>query len=167
VALKLHGDRSSMLGRHSACGVHGKVRKSSVRTLARLFLLAAIFLHPTAASATGPPLLFFDTGSAHLGPTAAATLDYAAEWLRGAHAELISIEASADRVGSAAANRRLARRRGETVKAALVRRGFRADQIIIKAFGESRPLIETPDDVPEPQNRFAMIFIERMTLPSK
>jgi OOP family OmpA-OmpF porin len=107
-------------------------------------------------------MVWFDSGNARLSPTAVLILDNAAKWLRANSAELISIEAFADRLGSNAANLRLSRRRGEAVKAMLVQRGFRPDQILVKAFGEKRPLIETLDGVAERQNRYAMIFIERM-----
>ena len=89
-------------------------------------------------------------------------LDYAAQWLRESRAVAVSIEASTDRVGSASSNLRLSRRRGEAVKAALVRRGIPAEQITVKALGETRPLVETADGIPESQNRYAMIFIDRM-----
>jgi outer membrane protein OmpA-like peptidoglycan-associated protein len=91
-----------------------------------------------------------------------AILDWAVRWLQEANAESITVDGNADRVGSAAANRRLSRRRAEAVRAALVRRGFPTDRITVRAFGEERPLVETEDGVAERQNRYAIVMIERM-----
>lgn len=76
-------------------------------------------------------------------------------------AETFCIVASADRVGSRSYNLRLSRRRGEAVRRELVRRGFRANAIVIRAWGEDRGLVETADGVAEANNRFAMMFYGR------
>ena len=89
-------------------------------------------------------------------------LDWAIEWLRSANADKIRVDAAADRVGSDSFNLRLSRRRGEAVKAALVRRGFPADRIEVRALGEAQPLVETADGVAQRDNRYASIMIETM-----
>ena len=45
-----------------------------------------------------------------------------------------------DRSGSAQYNQRLSLRRAETVAAELVRHGISRNEIVVQAFGESRPL---------------------------
>src|SRR5687768_15524806 len=126
------------------------------------WLFVALVLAASPVSASFPPYVQFDSGSARLTAQAEARLDDAVTWLRSNNAETIWIQAQADRVGPASANLRLSRQRGEAVKAALVRRGFRPDQITIRAYGESRPLVSTPDGVAEPDNRLAIIFIDSM-----
>lgn len=112
------------------------------------------------AHASMAPNVHFKFGSAKLGVQHDATLDYAVKWLRSANAKSMFIEAYADRVGSAQSNFRLSRRRGEAFKAALVQPGFRPDQITVRAYGESRLALETADGVAEPQNRWAIVFID-------
>jgi outer membrane protein OmpA-like peptidoglycan-associated protein len=90
-------------------------------------------------------------------PAAAAILDQAAV----AYAPLghctIWIYTHSDRAGAAAYNLALSRRRAAAIAAYLRRRGLTAP-FRIEAFGESRPLVETPDGVREPQNRRAEII---------
>ena len=63
------------------------------------------------------------------------------------------LTAGADRVGPADYNMRLAGRRGEAVKAALVRRGIPASVIGVEALGESLLFSPTADGVPDEFNR--------------
>lgn len=67
-----------------------------------LGFLAVLALWMGRADASGPPILWFEPGSALLNAPAEAVLDHAAVWQRSAAAERIFIEASADRVGPAA-----------------------------------------------------------------
>jgi outer membrane protein OmpA-like peptidoglycan-associated protein len=131
------------------------------------WLFPVLLLAAGPAEASGPPLILFDTGSVRLSEQAEALLDWTITWLRQADAERVSVGGNADRVGSAAANQRLSRRRAEAVRDALVRRGFPADRIEVRDFGETRPLIETADGVAERQNRYAIVMIERMAPPSE
>lgn len=136
---------------------------SGLRVLLALALLSASSL----ATASGPFTCYFESGSFRLTPLHEDILNHAVDWLRSNNATAIFIEASADRVGSASSNLRLSQRRGEAVRQGLIRRGFRPDQISVRAFGEERPLAETADGVPEPQNRFAMIFIDAAATPRR
>ena len=65
----------------------------------------------------------------------------------------------ADRSGDAAYNQRLSQRRAEAVAAELVRDGVARGNISVQAFGESRPLVPTADNVREPQNRRVEIVL--------
>lgn len=76
----------------------------------------------------------------------------------------VTIDAHADRVGTATSNLGLSRRRAEAVRAYLRARGVAAP-IAIDAFGETRPLVETEDDVAEPQNRRAEIYVSEPRTP--
>jgi outer membrane protein OmpA-like peptidoglycan-associated protein len=128
----------------------------------RLTAIAALALLAAPAAALSPFVVFFDSGSAALDSQARAVLDNAAAQIRFTEVREILIEGAADRVGSAAANLRLSRRRVETVRAYLVARGVPAAVIRTQAQGETgRPLIETADGVGEPQNRYAAVIVTR------
>lgn len=130
------------------------------RTLPLTAATAALLALAAPARATSPNILFFGSGSARLDALDERLLDAAIIWLREVGATRIRIDGAADRDGSAAANRRLSRRRAEAVRDALVRRGFPAGAIAIRAFGEDRPLLETPDGVADMNNRYVYIGIE-------
>ena len=117
------------------------------------------------AAALSPFFVFFDSGSARIARHYEQLLDNAVEQARLAEAGALLIEARTDSLGPAAANLALARRRGAAVKAALVRRGFPADRILVIAYGEEDPMVETPDGVAEQQNRMVAIHLTRICRP--
>ena len=105
-----------------------------------------------------PFAVFFDLDSAAITPAAARILDNVAMAYRAlAHCRL-DIAAHADRLGSAKYNLRLSKSRAEAILAYLRRRGLR-NEVRIEFFGEERPIVDTEDGVPEPQNRYATIII--------
>jgi outer membrane protein OmpA-like peptidoglycan-associated protein len=71
----------------------------------------------------------------------------------------IEVSGHADRSGSDAYNQALSMRRAEAVAAELTRRGVPRTEMVIQAFGESRPLVPTADGVREPQNRRVEIIL--------
>jgi outer membrane protein OmpA-like peptidoglycan-associated protein len=58
-----------------------------------------------------------------------------------------------DRVGTVEYNDRLSLQRAERVRAELVRLGVNPARISVEGRGEREPLVPTPDEMPEPQNR--------------
>jgi outer membrane protein OmpA-like peptidoglycan-associated protein len=102
-------------------------------------------------------LLFFDSGSAQLTPTAISQLDSYAPLLR-TRFDRIEIYGHADRAGSTADNLKLSRLRAEAVRDALIAHGVPKDHLIIHAQGEDDPLIPTTDSVTERQNRIVVII---------
>ena len=105
-----------------------------------------------------PFVIFFDSGSAAITPSAARILDNAAATYRSLPHCRLDVDAHADRAGPAAYTLALSRRRAKAIVAYLRRRGVRAEARI-QYFGEGRPLVETKDGVSEPQNRYATILI--------
>jgi OmpA-OmpF porin, OOP family len=99
-------------------------------------------------------LVFFDRGSVEIDERGRQLIAEAARTLGAATGTTrIEMGAHADRSGSSAYNQRLSQRRAEAVAAQLVRHGVKAEQITLRAFGETRPLVPTQDGVREPQNR--------------
>jgi outer membrane protein OmpA-like peptidoglycan-associated protein len=105
--------------------------------------------------------VFFASGSAAITPQAATVLDsFIAGYLAPAGCRVM-VEGHADRVGPAAYNLRLSRRRARAVAAYLRRNGFAAP-IVVLGSGETRPLVQTADGVAEAQNRNVVVVgIER------
>jgi outer membrane protein OmpA-like peptidoglycan-associated protein len=90
------------------------------------------------AGACMPPVIQFGLGSARLDADARWAVDDTVREFRARRGTRVRLRATTDGVGAADANLRLARRRGEAVKAALVRRGVPASAIDIFAEGEAR-----------------------------
>lgn len=96
-------------------------------------LTTAFFLAGTPASACAPPMIAFATGSARLNANdLRAIAEVAAEFRRTPSGSRLRLSAGTDGVGPLDRNRRLAQRRGDVVRAALVRRGIPGDAIDIE-----------------------------------
>jgi OmpA-OmpF porin, OOP family len=124
---------------------------------------------PPEAARPAPPspaerayIVFFDWGSSRIGPRgreiiAEAARNAAAE--RGGADRRIELQAYADRSGRAERNLSLSERRAEAVAAELARQGIRRERITVRAHGESRAFVPTPDGAKEAQNRGVWIVL--------
>ena len=128
-----------------------------MRIFAGLSAIALLMSSP--ALAVSPWTVFFESNSSHIDRQSAAILDNVAASFRAVRIRGFRVFGHTDRVGPAAYNRRLAQRRAEAVRAALARRGVPLEAIETVATGEDQPLVETEDDVAEPQNRRVEILI--------
>ncbi len=125
---------------------------------------------PPAAAASAPAapaqqtartyLVFFDWDRADLSDRARQIVAEAAQ--ASAHVQTTRIEVNGytDLSGSAAYNQRLSVRRANSVAAELVRDGVAKEEIAIRGFGESDPLVPTARGVREPQNRRVEIILK-------
>jgi outer membrane protein OmpA-like peptidoglycan-associated protein/outer membrane protein W len=104
-------------------------------------------------------LVFFDWDRADLTARARQIVAEAAQAARTQQVTRIEVAGHADRSGSAQYNQRLSQRRADNVAAELVRNGVPREQIVVQAFGETRPLVPTADGVREPQNRRVEIVL--------
>ncbi len=127
--------------------------------------LLACLLPASAAWASSPFFLFFDSGSARIDARARPIVDNAAQTILNLDARQVVIEGYADRRGSVAVNLRMSRRRAEAVRAALGARGVPSATITVRAFGESDLLTATADGVSEPENRYVLIFLSQLCRP--
>jgi outer membrane protein OmpA-like peptidoglycan-associated protein len=63
------------------------------------------------------------------------------------------LEGHTDRSGSDSYNLALSGRRAEAARAYLISHGYPADDVTVRALGESRPVVKTDDGQREPDNR--------------
>jgi outer membrane protein OmpA-like peptidoglycan-associated protein len=115
---------------------------------------------PAAAPAVARTyLVFFDFDRADLTDRARQIIGEAAQNSRRVSSTRIEVAGHADRSGSPQYNQRLSQRRAEAVAAELVSQGVNRSEIMVQAFGETRPLVPTADGVREPQNRRVEIVL--------
>jgi outer membrane protein OmpA-like peptidoglycan-associated protein len=101
-------------------------------------------------------MVHFAPGSAQLTPQAEAALAPLGQALNAPALAgyRFRLEGHTDAVGSAAYNQRLSERRAATVRDHLVRRfGIDPSRLEAVGYGESQPLVPTPDGQAEPRNR--------------
>ncbi len=99
-----------------------------------------------------PDTVTFAFDSAVLDAEARAVLDRQADWIRQFPELRFRVYGHTDLVGSADYNYRLGRRRAEAVVAYLATRGVDRGRLeALVSFGQTRPVIDTPD--PERRNR--------------
>lgn len=109
-----------------------------------------------------PHQVFFDFQSAELTPRARKALDaFIADTDISGPARIV-IEGHTDRVGPSSYNSWLSEQRAEAVRRYLSDAGVLSERVNIteRAYGETRPMVETADGVREPANRRAVIMIE-------
>jgi OmpA-OmpF porin, OOP family len=115
---------------------------------------------PAAAPALARTyLVFFDWDRADLTARAREIVAEAAQNARRVQSTRIEVAGHADRSGSPQYNQRLSQRRADAVAAELVSRGIDRSEVVVTAFGESRPLVQTADGAREPQNRRVEIVL--------
>lgn len=105
-------------------------------------------------------LVFFDWDQSTLGPGAQSVLDAVAAEVSKRSLNALTIVGHADTSGPQDYNQKLAMRRGNAVRDALVQRGINASMIRVESRGEEELLVATPDNVREPANRRAQISFE-------
>ncbi len=98
-------------------------------------------------------LVFFNWDSKDLGSGALNVLDAVAAEVSKNPPESVNIIGHSDTSGSKKYNERLAFKRANKVRDALIERGVDAGLIIVDAKGENELLVPTPDNVREPANR--------------
>ena len=103
--------------------------------------------------------LQFEPGTSQLTAESQAMLGTMMDRARGYPGGEIVITGHTDRQGAVDANDRLSLERANAIRDMLVERGFRSDLIETIGRGERDPLIPTDDEVEEPRNRRADIWI--------
>lgn len=106
-----------------------------------------------------PRIIFFSSEDSDLTEAARSSLDEVINDYRRTGSS-IRLAGHTDRRGTAASNLVLAQRYTYQVRDYLLAGGVARSAITIESFGESRPAVATPDDVPEPDNRRVEITFE-------
>lgn len=105
-------------------------------------------------------LVFFDFDQSTLGAGAQTVLDSVAQEISGRSVNVLNIVGHADTSGSKAYNRKLAMKRSNAVRDALIQRGIDANMVQVDSRGEDDLMVQTADNVREPGNRRAQITFE-------
>jgi OOP family OmpA-OmpF porin len=98
-------------------------------------------------------LVFFDWDRSNIGTGAQSVLDAVAQEIAKNPPTSVNVVGHADTSGPDDYNQRLALKRANNVKDALIQRGVDASIIMVDARGEKELLVATPDNVREPANR--------------
>ncbi len=104
--------------------------------------------------------VYFGFDSAELTAQGIAVIDRAIAVMRRQGVERVDLEGHTDSSGDAAYNERLAQRRAEAVRDALVARGVPADRITLIGKGERDLAVATGDGVRNPSNRYVRVHID-------
>lgn len=112
-------------------------------------------LPPTAQKFT----LRFQPGTSDLTPESAGELDAIIAAARARAGGEIVIVGHTDRQGAADANDALSLRRANAIRDILTGKGFKPELVDAVGRGEREPVVPTDDDVAEPRNRRAEIFV--------
>jgi OmpA-OmpF porin, OOP family len=143
------------------------VKNHSVMLGVRLDLQEDCEAAPPPPKAPPPPMqepprefiVFFGFNKSNLTGDAQKVVAEAAAAAAQLQADKVVVVGHADTVGSPRYNMELSERRAATVRDELVRQGVKADTIATSGRGESELLVQTGDNVREPQNRRASITI--------
>lgn len=113
---------------------------------------AAIRCDQSMADLLGNATIEFASNSAVIRTASSVLLDGIARAAKACPGPL-RIEGHTDNVGRDASNTTLSLRRAEAVRAALIRRGVEADQLIAEGFGDARPVADNDNEAGRARNR--------------
>lgn len=102
-------------------------------------------------------LVFFDFDKSAVASSGESVLDAVGQEVKGRSLNSVSVVGHTDRAGSRTYNNRLALKRANSVREALINRGVDAALINVEGRGEDQNLVQTDDNVREPANRRAEI----------
>ena len=95
----------------------------------------------------------FDTGKSTIKPDSGDTLDAAAAALKEAGDLRIEVGGHTDNVGTPDANLKLSQDRAQSVMAALVERGVKADRLTARGYGQTAPIADNRTEDGRAKNR--------------
>lgn len=130
--------------------------------LARLAIAPMIVASASAAQSQSPGtfMLFFEYEGAEITPYHAGILARFVDLWRVQPERLIRVSGHADRAHGNEESLAISRRRAWAAHDWLVTHGVPPRTVSVSYYGEQQPLVETGDDVREPQNRRVEIGIQ-------
>jgi outer membrane protein OmpA-like peptidoglycan-associated protein len=122
---------------------------------------ASLAIAAPASACTGFPRIYFAYGSADLDQSSREALRGFALQMLAEENNVSKIEVSghSDASGPSSARRVIAARRAAAVRDFLIMAGIPANLVAVRNRGDTRPEIETPDGVREPNNRRASLAV--------
>lgn len=105
-------------------------------------------------------LVFFDFDKSAIASSGESVLDAVGTEVKSRSLNAVNVLGHTDRAGSRTYNNRLALKRANSVREALIKRGVDAGLIKVDGRGEDQNLVATDDNVREPANRRAEITFQ-------
>lgn len=105
-------------------------------------------------------LVFFDFDKSAVAASGESVLDAVGTEVKSRSLNVLNVVGHTDRAGSRTYNNRLAMKRANSVRDALIKRGVDASLIKVDGRGEDQNLVATDDNVREPANRRAEITFQ-------
>ncbi len=105
-------------------------------------------------------LVFFDFDKSAVAASGESVLDAVGTEVKSRSLNVLNVVGHTDRAGARTYNNRLAMKRANAVRDALVNRGVDASLIKVDGRGEDQNLVQTDDNVREPANRRAEITFQ-------
>ncbi len=105
-------------------------------------------------------LVFFDFDKSAVAASGESVLDAVGTEVKSRNLNVLNVVGHTDRAGSRTYNNRLALKRANSVREALIKRGVDATLIKVDGRGEDQNLVQTDDNVREPANRRAEITFQ-------
>ncbi len=105
-------------------------------------------------------LVFFDFDKSAIASSGESVLDAVGTEVKSRSLNAVNVLGHTDRAGSRTYNNRLALKRANSVREALIKRGVNASLIKVDGRGEDQNLVATDDNVREPANRRAEITFQ-------
>jgi len=132
------------------------------RFILALAAAGAALAGASPASACAPVTIYFDWNSAKVNEESRAALERLAVSLawKGPDLAYLRLTSHTDATGSPAANRAVALKRAEAVRAVLMSYQVPAELIAIEPVGALQPRVATPRGVREPRNRRVELLIQ-------
>ena len=138
--------------------------KKLLAAVAVAFLLSACAEAPPPEAPPPPAvhnfLVFFDFDKSTLTPRALDIVKEASRVAKAGQKSRVTCTGHTDTAGAASYNKALSLRRANSVKDAMVREGVDPTTITVIGRGEEQLLVQTKDQVREPQNRRVEIVIK-------
>jgi OmpA-OmpF porin, OOP family len=122
-------------------------------------IIVAFLVSTAAALSPSTLMVFFSHGSAELTSEGDKPIEAAAAAYRKRSQSRIVIEAHTDGAEARSASSDLSPARATTVKRRLIEFGVPADRIEVKAYADSRLLVQHPPGAVEPQNRRVELIV--------
>ncbi len=116
---------------------------------------------PQPPALIGPYLVFFEFDKSDILDDARAVIEEAAREFAANNMAEFLVDGHADRAGSDPYNLALSDRRADAVKEVLMELGIDEAMIVAIGRGEHEQLVETADEVREPQNRRVLLTLKR------